>query len=221
MRAALLLVLSATLASQLQPHASPATHPDLRVTRTLNGARLRFGGIAAPSMQLFVVGGAGQRVFRHEHLERQSDGSFAADVALADTGLYMAFAEFVPVNGWPQLTQQAFILGSALAPRPGEPVDEPHESDGVSATIDLSHVSAGVESTLAFDLSDASPGPPAEAFIASADLTDGLHLVAQDASQGAHVVFSPIFPRRGRYKVWLIVQRSGHAATIPFVIDVN
>jgi hypothetical protein len=33
-------------------------------------------------------------------------------------------------------------------------------------------------------------------------------------------VFTPVFPQRGRYKVWLILPRSGRAATIPFAIDV-
>ena len=37
----------------------------------------------------------------------------------------------------------------------------------------------------------------------------------------AHAVFAPIFPRSGRYKVWLIVQHGGRTATIPFAIDVS
>lgn len=220
MRLARLLVLSATLVPPLQPHANPSPRPDLRVTRTLNGARLRFGGIAASSMQVFVVGGPGLRVFRHERLEPQRDGSFGVDFVLADAGLYMAFAEFVGANGWPQMTQQAFTIGSVLTPRPGEPADEPHEANGVTARIDPSHAKPGRESTLPFDLGDELPASSAEAFVVSADLTDAQHLIARDA-QGTHVVFTPIFPRSGRYKVWLIVQRTGKTAAIPFVIDVS
>ena len=221
MRLPRLLLLSAIVVPSLQPPANPSPHADLRVTRTLNGARLRFGGIAAPALQVFVVGGPGLRVFRHERLEPQRDRSVAVDLILPDAGLYMAFAEFAGANGWTQMLQEAFTIGSVLTPRPGEPADEPHESNGMSATMDLSRARAGRESTLAFDLSDESPSSSADAFVVSADLTEAQHLVARSTSQGAHLVFTPIFPRSGRYKVWLIVQRPGQTAAIPFVIDVN
>jgi hypothetical protein len=212
LRPALLLALSAAL-------AAPA-HPDFRVTRTVTGVRLRIAGISAQQLTLFVAGGPGLRVFRHERLEPQRDGSFAVDLGLADPGLYMAFAEFVPQGGWPQMAQQAFTIGSAFAPRAAVPADDPHESNGLSAAIDLSQAKAGRESALAFELSEPVAGAPPELFIVSPDLTDAQHLTADSPSRGVHVVFAPIFPRAGRYKMWLIVQRSGAAATIPFVIDV-
>lgn len=220
MKLARLFVLSAALVLPARPLAHGSTGPDLRVTRTLSGARLRFDGIAAQSMRVFVVGGPGLRVFHHERLERLRDGSFAVDLALAEGGLYMAFAEFVPAGGRPQMEQQAFTIGSALVPRPAEPADEAHESNGIAATIDVSRVKAGGASTLAFDLDAAGEFSAAEAFIVSSDLTDAQHLFAQDTSRGAHVAFSPIFPHSGRYKVWLIVSRSDGGATIPFAIDV-
>jgi hypothetical protein len=187
----------------------------------LSGARLRVDGISARSIRLFVVGGPGLRVFRQARLDRQPDGGFAVDLALEDAGLYMAFVEFVPASGWPQMAQQAFTIGSAIAVRASEPEDEPHESNGITATIDRSHVTAGVERPLAFDLMDATTSGPAEAFIVSSDLTEAQHLAAQATSRGAHLVFSAIFPHRGRYKVWLIAQRNGQTGTVPFVIDVN
>jgi len=196
-------------------------HPDIRVTRTVAGVRVRLAGIDAASVHLFVVGGPGLRVFRHERVERQRDGSFAADLAVADPGLYMAFAEFEPAAGSPQMAQQAFTMGSGLAPRVAEPADEAHEANGISATIDASQATPGRESALAFDLSEDIGGSPAEAFVVSADLTDAQHLVAQSASRGSHVVFAAIFPRSGRYKVWLLVPRAGRPAAIPFVIDVS
>ena len=213
MRLALLLALSAVLTT--------AVRPAFLVTRTMNGVRLRMAGIDAQSMHLFVAGGPGLRLFRHERLEPQRDGSFAVDLAVADAGLYMAFAEFVSSRGLPQMPQQAFTVGSALAPRGGEPVDEAHESNGLTATMDASKAKSGRESPLAFDLSQEPAGAAPEAFVVSADLTEGQHLSAQSTSRGSHVVFAPVFPRSGRYKVWLIVQRDSGTAAIPFVIDVN
>lgn len=219
-RLCVLSVLSAVLISPVRPLANGLTDPDLRVTGTVSGARLYFEGVAAQSMRVFVVGGPGLRVFRHERLDRQRDGSFGVDLALTEEGLYMVFAEFLPPGGRPQMAQQAFTIRSPLIPRPGEPADEAHESNGVTATVDVSGVKAGGVSTLAFDVEPAGEKAGAEAFIVSSDLTDAQHLSAQDTSRGGHVVFSPIFPHSGRYKVWLIVPRSDGPANIPFAIAV-
>jgi len=210
---AVCLALSAGLATPLRPA--------FLVTRTMNGVRLRMTGIDAQSLHLFVVGGPGLRLFRHERLDPQRDGSFAVDLAVADAGLYMAFAEFVPARASPQMAQQAFTVGSVLAPRPSEPADETHESNGLSATMDASQATSGRESPLAFDLSEPPAGAMPEAFVVSADLTEAQHLSAQSTSRGPHVVFAPVFPLSGRYKVWLIVQRDGSTAAIPFVISVS
>jgi len=212
-RLALVLALSAVL-------TTPA-RPAFLVTRTMSGVRLRMTGIGAQSLHLFVVGGPGLRLFRQERLEPQRDGSFAADLAVADAGLYMAFAEFVASPGGPQMAQQAFTVGSVLAPRAGEPADEAHESNGLTATMEASQAKSGRESPLAFDLSEQPAGVPPEAFVVSADLTEAQHLSAQSTSRGPHVVFAAVFPRSGRYKAWLIVQRDNGTAAIPFVIDVS
>jgi len=217
----------------------------MRVTRTINGVRLRLAVSNTPAhlpirkfavtddkpMHVFVVGGAGLRVFRHEHPDQQRDGSFSVDLELPEAGLYMAFAEFVPERGWPQMAQQAFTTGSALTGRVPEPADEPHAVGGIRAAMDASEAKGGGESTLAFDLADEPSGAPigdlepylgasAHLFIVSADLTESQHLHPRDDRRGPRILFSPIFPRKGRYKLWLQVQRAGRVATIPFVIDV-
>jgi hypothetical protein len=191
----------------------------------------RLALIDGKPMHLFVVGGSGLRVFRHEQPEAQPDGSFAADVALSDSGLYMAFAGFRAEGGAPQLFQQAFTTGSLLAAREGDPVDEPHSSNGLRAAIDASKVRSGIQSTLAFDFIDEASGDPAsnlealfgasaQLFIVSADLTEGRQLDSIDASHGPRVMFTPVFPRSGRYKMWLQVLRDAQVATIPFLLDV-
>ena len=218
---------------------------DVHVTRTVSGVRVRLAVTNAVTraplrhfansdrpLHLFVVGGAGLRVFRHEQPAPQRDGSFAADLPLAESGLYMAFAEFVPQGAGPQMSQQAFTTGSPLAGRPGVPVDEPHVSEGVRATIDVSLVKSGGESVVTFDLSDDASGAPlsdledyrdapAHLFVVSADLTDAQHLQPTDSRRGPRIAFSPIFARTGRYKLWLEVRRAGRVATVPFVIDVQ
>jgi hypothetical protein len=97
--------------------------------------------------------------------------------------------------------------------------------------MDASKVKSGVESSLTFVLADDMSGAPttdlerlsgplAQLFIVSADLTEGRHLDPQDADRGPRIVFAPVFPHPGRYKIWLEVMRAGRLTTIPFVIDV-
>jgi hypothetical protein len=219
---------------------------DFHVTRTVDGVRLRlavtnpstralvrsFVSVHDKPMHLFVIGGSGLRVFLHEHPEPQRDGSFQVDLALPEAGAYMAFADFLPVGGAPQWFQQTFTTGSALAARVYDLADEPHTSNGLRVSIDTSSVKSGGESTLAFDVTDETSGAPVSdlepylgasghVFAVSSDLTEGLHAHPQDDRRGPRLLFSPIFPRPGRYKVWLQIQRAGRVATVPFVIDVR
>jgi len=230
--AALLLVFCAMVASPPWQITTASPRPDVRVTRTLTGTRVRISGTAAPSLDLFVVGGPGLRVFRQEHLEPLWDGSFAADLTLGDPGLYMAFAEFVSASGWPQVAQQVFMTGSPLGERPGDPVDEPHVSNGIRVAMDASAVKSGGKTSLTFDASDEASGTPvtdlegylgapAHLFVVSADLTEAQHLIPDEGRVGPRLSFSPLFPRKGRYKLWLAMRRAGRVATVPFVIDVH
>jgi hypothetical protein len=239
-------MLSGRGAAALVVGVSVATYAvDIRVTRTLTGVRLRVAVTDAVTrapvrrlaviddkpLHLFVVGGAGLRVYRHELPELQHDGSFSADLDLPEAGLYMAFAEFVPERGWPQLVQQAFTTGSGFAARTGDPADEPPVSNGIRGAVDASELKSGGVSRLAFDLADDASGAPvrdlepylgasAHLFVVSSDLTEGQHLRAQDDQRGPRIVFAPLLPRKGRYKMWLQVQRAGNPSTIPFAIDV-
>jgi hypothetical protein len=209
---------------------------DLRVTRTVAGVRLRLTVTDARTqatlrsfvqreqpMQLFVVGGSGLRVFRHEHPEQQRDGSFQADVSLSEPGTYMAFATFEPLGASPQWFQQAFTTGGML-PGHTDPADEPHAADGITATLDAGEARSGAEGTIAFTVEDDASGAridSAHLFIASADLTEGAFLAAQGDGRGPRIAFTTLFPRPGRYKLWVELERASRITTIPFVIDLR
>jgi hypothetical protein len=226
--------------------AAASFQVDMRVTRTVTGARLRlavsdsrrhailrsFRAVHDHPMHLFVVGGSGLRVFRHEFPEQQRDGSFQADVALPESGAYMAFAEFEPLGAPPQWFQQTFTNGTVLPVRPGDPVDEPHAVSGIRATLDASRAASGGESALLVTVDDESSGAAiadlepylggaGHLFVVSADLTEGFYVTSQDGGRGPRLAFTTLFPRPGRYKLWLELQRAGRLSTIPFVIDVR
>jgi hypothetical protein len=219
---------------------------DMHVTRTLAGARLRltvdnaathrrvrrFDAVHAAPMHVFVAGGPGLTVFRHERPRQEPDGSFTADLPLPAAGPYMAFAEYLPSGGTPQLFQQAFGLGEMVVRPRGDVADEPHAAGGVRATLDAPHVTRGDRSTLSFALTDESSGSgvadlepfdeaPAQVFAVSADLTESVHAYADGDGRGPSVTVSALFPRAGRYKLWLEVRRAGETAALPFVIDVH
>jgi hypothetical protein len=219
---------------------------DMHVTRTLSGARLRltvdhaathqrvrrFDAVHAAPMQLFVAGGPGLTVLRHERPRQEPDGSFTTDLPLPAAGPYMAFAEYLPSGGTPQFFQQAFGLGEMVVPPKGDVADEPHADGGLRGTMDASHLTRGVQSTLSFALTDASSGSgvadlepfddaPAQVFAVSADLTESVHAYADGDGRGPAVTVSTLFPRAGRYKLWLEVRRAGQTASLPFVVNVQ
>jgi hypothetical protein len=65
-------------------------------------------------------------------------------------------------------------------------------------------------------------GAPAHLLILSTDLADVVHSHPSDIeSTGPTVEFDAVFPRPGRYKMWVQFQRDDEVVTAPFVVDVS
>jgi hypothetical protein len=233
------------LACAFPCEAAAANPVDLRATPTLTGARLRItvkqpGGIAIVRrfatvherpMHLFVVG-AGLDFFAHEYPVQQPDGVFMADVTLPRPGPYMAIVEFLPEGGTPQMFQQAFTTGSAFGRVVRPAVDTaPKIVDGMRVTLDASLAKPGERQPVTLQIDDAATGAPIadrEAYLGAAalmvllppDLTEAVHEHPAMGAEGAPIVFRPLIPRAGVFKVWIRFQRAGRAATAAFVIDV-
>jgi hypothetical protein len=228
------------------PAAKFVTYPvDLRVTPTLDGARLRlavtnpttrgivrrFSIVHERPMHLFLVGD-GLEYFAHEHPVPQPDGVFMLDVRLPRPGLYMVIAEFLPEGGTPQLFQQAFTTGEPFGRSASPPVDIAAKTvDGLRVRLDASRVKAGNTQPLTFSLTDAGSGAPvtdlepylgasAHLLMVPVDLTDAIHGHPVAEVRGPDLAFTPLVPRAGRYKLWLQVQRGGRVTAAAFVIDV-
>lgn len=228
------------------PPARFATYPvDLRVTPTLDGARLRlavtrpgtgavvrrFSIVHDRPMHLFVVG-ADLNHFAHEHPVPQRDGVFMLDVRLPRPGPYMAIAEFLPEGATAQMFQQVFTTGEAFGRPANTAIDvAPKIVDGMRVALDASQVKAGDRKALSFRIEDAASGAPvtdlepylgasAHLLIVPVDLTDALHGHPTEDGHGPVLSFTPLLPRAGSYKVWMQYQRGGRVSTAAFVIAV-
>jgi hypothetical protein len=229
------------------PPAKFLAYPvDLRVTPTLNGARLRlavthpvtgaivrkFAIVHEMPLHLFVIGD-GLEFFVHDHPVQQPDGLFMLDVRLPRPGPYMAIAEFLPDGATPQMFQQAFTTGEAFGRAVAPALDtEPKTTDGVRVSVDASKLLAGNPQPLTFRLEDAVSGAAitdlqpylgasAHLLIVPVDLTEAIHGHPVEDVHGPAIAFAPLLPRAGRYKAWMQFQRGGRVSTVAFVIEVR
>jgi hypothetical protein len=226
--------------------AQSATYPvDLRVTPTTSGARLRLR-IQDPGtrgtvrrlelvherpLHLFLVS-RNLEFFEHDHPAPQPDGVFMIDVALPRPGPYMAIAEFLPAGGTPQTFQEMFTTGEAFVDAPAPAVDLASKVvDGVRVTLDASEVQGRETRPLVAHLVDAATAAPvtdveaylgarAHLLLVSVDLTEAVHVHADEQLRDGGLSFAPLVPRAGRYKAWIQFQRGGHVSTAAFVLDV-
>jgi hypothetical protein len=113
------------------------------------------------------------------------------------------------------------------------PDRQPKTVGTIEVSLRAAGLSAGVESTMSFSVADARTRAPvtdlqpylgasAHLLILSIDLADVVHSHPSDLqSTGPRVEFDAVFPRPGRYKMWVQFQRDGSVVTAPFVVDVQ
>lgn len=192
-----------------------------------------FSEIHERTVHLFIIG-RDLSYFAHEHPEKTATGFELA--ANLEPGAYVLVADFVPAAGAPQLVQRAIVTpGSGASPFTTVEV-EPDLSDKVVNGVRISlsvDVKPQRESVLRFTLRDHASGAgltdlepflgaAGHLMIVNADITVALHAHPEGrSSAGPVVVFGPVFPGPGIYKVWAQFQREGKIVTAPFVIDVR
>ena len=196
-----------------------------------------FSEIHERTLHLFIIG-RDLAHFEHVHPEK-TDAGFDVSVDL-DPGAYVLVADFVPADGAPQLVQRAIVTpGSDVSPFTTRAL-KPDLSDKVVDDIRISlaaDVKAQRESMLRFTLrnhatgemlTDLEPylGAAGHLLIVDPDLTIALHAHPEaritakpEASLGPEVVFGPVVPGPGVYKVWAQFQRKGRVVTAPFVVE--
>jgi hypothetical protein len=174
--------------------------------------------------------------FVHAHPEQRENGVFVLEQALAP-GEYMVVGDFLPAGGTPQVVHRAVVTPGytgALFQDPPRLTATPAEQiiDGLRVTLLAGAVTALRPAALRFVIADAATGAEVrdlEAYlgaaghllVVNADLTSAVHGHPAGAqTAGPEILFDPVLPKAGMYKLWLQVQRKGRIVTVPFVIEV-
>jgi hypothetical protein len=166
-------------------------------------------------------------VFRHEHPELQSDGSFLLRTRLPKGGMYRVLCDFYPAGGTPQMIPKTmFLAGVGFAARLA-PDLRPQSAENleVSLRLDPEQPLAGTKTMLFFHLNPADGLEPylgawGHLMAASSDLIDMTHAHPAWEEGGPNTQFNVIFPRPGLHRVWVQFQRRGVVNTVAFTVPV-
>ena len=188
-------------------------------------------------LHLFVVS-RDLSFFAHVHPERSGD-RFEVPIELGP-GAYVLVADFVPSGGAPQLVQHAFVTSGyraspfAVAKVEADVADKLVE--GLRIGIDAGNPRAQTASVVRFTVREATTGAPVNdlepylgaaghLLVVSADVTQAIHAHPEGTVGGpgpnGEVVFAPVLPAPGVYKLWVQFQRKGKVITAPFAIEVR
>jgi hypothetical protein len=216
------------------PRAGVSTRFLLRVIDPhLNAFIRNFETVHERPLHLFILS-QDLAYFAHVHPTLRRDGSFIYTGVLPTPGAYRLIADFLPVAGAPQMLQQTVVTagytGSLL---PGaQPAEDLADKvvEGVRVHLSLPPPVGGREQLLTFEFFDAVSGAPVTDLEPYLGATGHLLFVSSDLQTVAHshpvsdmtgavgpaVVFQALFPRAGRYRLWVQVQRHGRVLVAPF-----
>jgi hypothetical protein len=158
--------------------------------------------------------------FAHEHPEMQPDGSFRLRYDFPASGEYRLLSDFYPAGGTPQLIAHTLVVTA-----PGTHMAEPQPPGNLNVELETEPAQpiAGQKTMLFFKLSPSDGlepylGAAAHMLVASEDLVDMIH--THPAYAGPEQ-FNVIFPRPGRYRIWVQFQRLGVVNTKIFDVTVR
>ena len=171
-----------------------------------------FNEIHEKLFHLFVVS-EDRTFFAHEHPERRADGAFVLPVVLPRAGMYRVLADFYPQGGTPQLIAKTVLVGAGPEVR----APEPPGNMEIRLRTEPAEPVAGLRTMLFFDLAPAEGLEPwlgawGHLLVASEDLLDMVHVHPRweyRPEVAPTVQFNVIFPRAGRYRLWVQMQRKG------------
>ncbi len=187
--------------------------------------------------------------FDHVHPEQGPDGSFSIDLTLPRPGYYKLYSDFLPSGGGPQVIAHPVVTArfdgdvvSSLARlEPDRSLSKTIEGTIVELQIDSGELVAGGAVPLKFRLLDETTRQPVtdlepylgawgHALVLSEDGIEYIHAhpteplpesVDRSALRGGPAVtFEALFPKAGRYRIWLQFHRRGRTPTAWFTVAV-
>jgi len=198
----------------------------------------RFELVHDKLIHLFVVG-QDLEYFAHLHPDLDARGGFGIQLTLPGAGVYHLFADFLPIDGSPQVGHHVVVTAgfggdlhpvARLAPLPASLT-----RDGMTVRLETPQLIPGRRVLVTCHITDAVTGAPVSDLqpylgarghlvVVSDDLTQYVHShpAADDPERlSSDVVFDVIFPQAGAYKLWAQFQRHDRVTTVPFTVDVK
>jgi hypothetical protein len=178
-------------------------------------------------------------VFDHVHPDPPENGQLRLTWRPPRAGRYHFFLDVVPAGAFPQLLETVVVVpGKDVEAAPLTPQSDARVQGVAGAmTIEDGDLFAGRWSRLKVELSDAASGQPldgwetwlgawAHLFTIRQSATEPMHAHPDEDSivrggDGTSVTFDVLFPRAGRYGLWVQLQRKGTVITLPFAVDVQ
>lgn len=170
---------------------------------------------------LFIVS-SDMSVFAHEHPVKQFGPQFDLDWTFPKPGMYRLMCDYFPMGATPQLTVQTVFVADG----PGQPVVPPPSNTKVTLSTEPAVPVAGMRTQLHFKLSPADGIVPwlgawGHILVASEDLVDLIHTHPFIAEGNDEMQFNVIFPRAGKYRMWVQFERQELVNTAIFSVDVT
>jgi hypothetical protein len=167
--------------------------------------------------------------FVHDHPVKGPDSLFRFPAIFPKPGAYRVLADFYPEGGTPQLIVKTLIAsGKAAAPDPLAADLTPKQGENLEVELVTEPAAplARKKTLLFFRL---KPGDGLEPYLgawghmltASEDLIDIIHSHPAFGEGGSQIQFNLIFPRPGKYKIWVQFQRLGVVNTVAFTVPVG
>jgi hypothetical protein len=185
---------------------------------------------------MFVVS-SDLQVFEHVHPVVGENGHLTLTWTAPRAGRYHFLLDIVPSGALPQLLESVVIVNGEDPPAAPFTPTRSAEVDGIRASMETNVEMAGNWSYLTFKLADAATGEPltgwetwlgawAHLFAIREGATEPVHAhpdegVEVRTATDTNITLEVMFPRPGRYGVWLQLQRNGKVTTLPFFVEVT
>jgi Heavy metal binding domain len=196
---------------------------------------------------LFVIS-RDMEFFEHLHPTQDKDGSFHLDVTLPKPGRYLLLSDFFPEGGGPQVISthiatagyDADVVSTIPKLVPETVFDRTANGVRAQMMVEAKDLIAGEDLDLPIHFEDAKTGAPitdlqrylgafGHMLIMSEDMLDYVHSHPEEQLEGTTITsgggpeikFHALFPKPGRYRVWLQYQRAEVLSTVSFTIAVS
>ncbi len=175
--------------------------------------------------------------FAHEHPEVKSDGSYELAFKFPKADKYFLFADITPEGAsHSQVFKLEKVVGTATSGTPSLTVSNSFNADGYEYKLrsEPTELTAGKSATIVVMVGKGGKpvtnlenylGALGHMVIISDDREEFLHAHPEDhahtKANGPHVSFMTLFPKAGKYKIWVQFNVGGKVRTAQFVVSVS